>query len=234
MLLLCASSASPVLGLQLTLKWEENLDSGVVGYNIHCGTASGEHSRVIDVGNRSQFTLDGLEDGQDYFFTVTAYDEEGESVDSVEVQYIPAIHNHRPTVEDLSFNVDGNSYFSGMLKSSDMDGNSLEIVIVCPPTQGTLELEDPFSGAFTYIPNPGATGSDMFLYRANDGYQDSNLAVGTVTFFSSSAGLPDDPSCESDAEPDHSWIEHQPPAAVDKDGTEVIGEDGVIRRISVY
>jgi hypothetical protein len=191
----------------------------------------------MDVGNRNQITLNNLEDGQDYFFTVTAYDDEEESGESVEVQYIPAIHNHRPTVEDMSFHVDGSSSFSGTLNGSDADENPLEFIIVCPPTQGTLELEDHFSGAFTYIPNPDATGSDTFLFTAGDGMQRSNLAAATAVIATPLASFPDDPSPESDdpnAEPDHSWTELEALAVVNDGGTEYFGEEGVVRRPDAY
>jgi len=46
------------------------------------------------------------------------------------------------------------------------------------PGKGTLDLDD--DGSFTYTPNAGATGSDSFTYKVNDGTEDSNDATVTI------------------------------------------------------
>ncbi len=64
------------------------------------------------------------------------------------------------------------------LTGSDLEGSALTFTVVTPPTQGTLGG----SGAnVTYTPNAGATASDSFTFRVNDGALDSPLATVTIT-----------------------------------------------------
>lgn len=65
-----------------------------------------------------------------------------------------------------------------VLTGSDFEGSPLTFTIVTPPTQGVLGG----SGAnITYTPNPGATASDSFTFRANDGQLDSAPATVSIT-----------------------------------------------------
>lgn len=65
---------------------------------------------------------------------------------------------------------------NGVLKNdSDVDGpNALVANLVTQPSNGTVTLNT--NGSFTYTPNLGFKGTDVFTYRANDGALDSNLA----------------------------------------------------------
>jgi streptogramin lyase len=48
----------------------------------------------------------------------------------------------------------------------DIDGDTLELVVVAPPEHGTVDV----AGAnFTYTPSPEFSGADAFTYRASDG-----------------------------------------------------------------
>jgi hypothetical protein len=237
LLLLVASGASPVLGLDLTLSWNEPPGVNATGFQLHYGTSSGQYTANIDVGNVTQYTMKDLEDGQDYFFAVTAYNDEEESGDSLEIDYIPVRHNHRPTAEDMGFDADKGSLVSGTLKATDTDGDPVDFIIVCPPTQGTLVLQDSSTGSFTYVPDPDATGSDMFLFKTNDGFQDSNLAIASANITPSDASPLDNPPAVSedpDSVADHSWTQAQIIAAINVGGTEQVGEDGVVYQTDAY
>ena len=48
-------------------------------------------------------------------------------------------------------------------------------------SKGVARITDATTGAFTYTPNAGATGSDSFTFKASDGQLDSNTATITVT-----------------------------------------------------
>ncbi len=70
----------------VTLGWDAA--TGVSGYKIHRGTASGSYTTSIDVGNRTSYTLSDLTSGSTYYFAVTAYDTSSEqSGYSNEVSY---------------------------------------------------------------------------------------------------------------------------------------------------
>jgi hypothetical protein len=93
-LFLCFQASS--YAASVTLEWDANTESDLVGYKLHyktgCsgapydGTGATEGDSPIDVGNVTRFTLHGLDDDQTYFFTVSAYDDqERESLYSNEV-----------------------------------------------------------------------------------------------------------------------------------------------------
>jgi hypothetical protein len=61
---------------------------------------------------------------------------------------------------------------------SDPDGDALIAIPVAEPTDGTLMLNS--DGGFNYTPNAGFIGTDSFIYKANDGQLDSNVATVTI------------------------------------------------------
>ncbi len=72
---------------QVTLSWNPNSEPSIVGYKIYYGTSSGNYSAIIDVGNRTSYTITGLGLGT-YYFVVTAYNAAGiESGYSAEVAH---------------------------------------------------------------------------------------------------------------------------------------------------
>ena len=73
----------------LSLDWNANTDPSVAGYNVYYGSASGVYTNVINVGNSTHTVVDGLVEGQTYYFAVTAYTFDGiESDFSNEYVYI--------------------------------------------------------------------------------------------------------------------------------------------------
>jgi hypothetical protein len=61
---------------QVTLVWDASV-SMVDGYWLYYGPTSGSYIARIDVGTATTHILTGLENGQTYYFTVTAYDRTG-------------------------------------------------------------------------------------------------------------------------------------------------------------
>ena len=64
---------------ECTLSWDANSDPDIAGYKVYykanySGQPSGDYDAVIDVGNVTTVTIEDLEDGTVYFFSVTAYD----------------------------------------------------------------------------------------------------------------------------------------------------------------
>src|SRR5207249_541481 len=51
----------------------------------------------------------------------------------------------------------------------------LTAIVLTGPDNGTLILNP--DGSFTYTPNTDFTGTDSFTYMANDGTNDSNVAI---------------------------------------------------------
>ena len=73
---------------QITLEWDPNSEPDLAGYKLYYGTASGNYTNAIDVGNQVTYTVTGLNPGVTYYFAVTAYNTSGfESDYSNEVVY---------------------------------------------------------------------------------------------------------------------------------------------------
>jgi hypothetical protein len=66
-----------------------------------------------------------------------------------------------------------------LTNDSDPDGDPLSAVKLSDPINGKLTLNS--DGSFTYTPNSGFSGIDIFTYKANDGKADSNTATVTIT-----------------------------------------------------
>ena len=72
--LILTPSAFPA---QVTLAWDPNTEPDLAGYKLYYGTASGDYTQVIDVGNTTMYTVTNLTAGHTYYFTVTAHDASG-------------------------------------------------------------------------------------------------------------------------------------------------------------
>jgi VCBS repeat-containing protein len=65
-----------------------------------------------------------------------------------------------------------------LANDTDADNDPLRAIVVSQPAHGTLVLSD--SGAFSYTPGSGFSGTDSFTYRASDGQTSSNTATVTL------------------------------------------------------
>ncbi len=74
-----------VMAGDVTLQWDPNPETDVVGYRVYYGTASRTYSSPIPLGLQTSYTVTGLAAGT-YYFAVTAFNSEGlESAFSNEV-----------------------------------------------------------------------------------------------------------------------------------------------------
>ncbi len=78
------------------LIWNPSSSPGVVGYRFYYGTASGNYTSSVVLGNVTTNAVSSLTSGVTYFFAVTAYDTNGlESGFSNESSFVPGV----PTVQ---------------------------------------------------------------------------------------------------------------------------------------
>ena len=56
------------------LKWDMSNETELVGYNIYYGKTSGQYTRLKTVGRVDRYRIDGLNNGEAYYFAITAYD----------------------------------------------------------------------------------------------------------------------------------------------------------------
>ena len=79
------------------------------------------------------------------------------------------------TIEEVELIVDA----PGVLANDSSNGSEpLRAFLINPPANGSVTLDE--NGSFEYTPAVGFLGTDQFVYVANDGTLDSNLATVTV------------------------------------------------------
>lgn len=67
----------PPGSISVGFAWDVNTEPDLAGYRIHYGTAPGNYSTTVDVGNTTTYTVNGLASGMRYYFAITAYDTSG-------------------------------------------------------------------------------------------------------------------------------------------------------------
>src|SRR3989475_5467196 len=74
---LCSLAPAFSSAVQVTLSWDPNTDPDLAGYKLYYGFSNGSYQFSVDVGNRNNYSLAGLLEGQIYYFAVTAYNLSG-------------------------------------------------------------------------------------------------------------------------------------------------------------
>lgn len=85
-----------------------------------------------------------------------------------------------PEASNGSDSLHMNSTLSSSVTVSDADLDPLTVSVVDTPTHGTFSL-DSSSGSFAYSPDSNYVGTDSFTFKANDGSDDSNVAIFTIS-----------------------------------------------------
>jgi Bacterial Ig domain len=87
-----------------------------------------------------------------------------------------------PATQDIVVRKSGAGTVSGLLRATDVDGDTLRFRIVRGPARGKVTV-DPATGRFVYTPQPGAKRIDVtFRYVANDGKVDSDRAIVMIDY----------------------------------------------------
>ncbi len=92
--------------------------------------------------------------------------------------------NDAPVASGGSFTMNTGATYSGLLPASDVDSAQLSYSIVTAPSIGTMVVNNPSTGAFTYTASD-TSGSTSFTYRVSDGVLSAtgtmNIVVGNGT-----------------------------------------------------
>jgi VCBS repeat-containing protein len=90
--------------------------------------------------------------------------------------------NDAPVALPQAFSTEADVPYSGTLVATDVDNVSRTYSIVSSDSaQGTVNITDSATGAFTYTPAFHYYGSASFTFKANDGSLDSNTATVMIT-----------------------------------------------------
>ena len=119
LLALIVAVAAPVAKAgTISMGWNPVAEAS--GYRIHYGTAPGQYDYVLDVGNTTETTLQGLEDCVEYYLAVMAYDDGKESDGfSAEIRGMarPEIRAFNPTAvmqgDQLAVELEGANFATG-------------------------------------------------------------------------------------------------------------------------
>jgi hypothetical protein len=82
-----------------------------------------------------------------------------------------------PMAEGFTLNVVEDVATTAILPATNIDGHPLTFEFVTLPTKGHLILTDSSTGAFSFLPQPDATGSDSFTFRVRDPFLTSMTAT---------------------------------------------------------
>lgn len=83
---------------------------------------------------------------------------------------------HSPTAQNSTINVEPGIAYNGILTAIDADGDALNYSIVNQPAKGVITINNTL-GSYRYTSNQGASGTDSFTFKVNDGLYDSNIAT---------------------------------------------------------
>jgi len=110
-------------------------------------------------------------------FTFKANDGTADSnVATVTITVTPV--NDAPVAQDQSVTTPEDTALAITLVATDVDGDTLTYAIVDQPAHGAVTL---VGTTATYTPALDFYGTDTFIFKANDGTADSNIATVTIT-----------------------------------------------------
>lgn len=57
-----------------TFEWNPNSESDLAGYKLYRGTAPGNYTDVVNVGNVTRYSWQGFQTGAEYYVNIKAFD----------------------------------------------------------------------------------------------------------------------------------------------------------------
>jgi len=168
---------------------QADLSTCMLDSDTECGAAdSGRQETLIEktppVGN-SDYTLNvflGANDrteGQFRYEISTGPLVVGDSIDPITIDPDNLNPNNTaPVADDQAVATNEDTSVLITLTASDADDDPLTYVVVSGPSNGSLSGTAP---DLTYMPNPNFNGPDSFTFKANDGFEDGNIATVSVT-----------------------------------------------------
>jgi hypothetical protein len=113
-------------------------------------------------------------------FTFSANDGNADSNTATVTVTITAV-NDVPVASAASYTMTRNTVLNAALVGTDVDGGPLTYVIAKPPRRGAITNFSAATGAFTYTPPTGFTGTESFTFKVSDGSATSGTATVSIT-----------------------------------------------------
>lgn len=182
------------------------------------GTIQPAHGTVtINPGGSFIYNPDAGFSGNDQF-TFKVNDGTADSLDATVIVHVGTVVNTSPMAFPQTINVDFETTFDGQLNALDVDGDVLTFSAgTVSAAHGAVVIND--DGSFTYTPDNGYIGDDLFSFNVNDGTASSIEALVTVHVATgTSTGAPTVSAGSGDLNADEDFVSSLAPLAFDPDG----------------
>ena len=153
-------------------------DGDPLTYSIVQAPTSGSVTMTNAATGAFTYTPDANVSGQDTFTFIASDGTLNSNEATVIINIAPV--NDAPVAGDDTFTTDMGTPLSGTVAAVDVDGDPLTYYLFNDCALGTVVL-NAGTGAFTYTPNAGVTGSDTFTFKAHDGKKESNIGTVSIT-----------------------------------------------------
>jgi hypothetical protein len=156
-----------------TLSWDlDSQGQTPTAYNIryalNAQMANLIQTAAFSCTNVNQYGLSNLLAGSNYYWQVVSTIGTLTSVSTISsfVEFV----NHPPVATGGSFSTLQHTPYSGFMTATDVDNtpdtSGLIYSVTTPPSSGTVVINNSATGAFTYTPTTGFSGSDSFIFKS--------------------------------------------------------------------
>ncbi|WP_371503722.1 tandem-95 repeat protein [Nitrosopumilus adriaticus] len=153
--------------------------SDVDGDSLTFAKATDPANGVVFVNPLGTFTYTPNADynGNDSFTFVSNDGTVDSAPATIDIEVTPV--NDPPVADDAFFNTKEDTSLNDSVTGSDVDGDSLTFAKATDPANGIVTVNP--DGTFTYTPNFGFVGTDIFEFTSYDGHVNSESATVAVT-----------------------------------------------------
>jgi hypothetical protein len=181
---LSIGASATAQSITVTLEWDPNTESNLLGYNLYRSTTPGSGYARLNSGpiTQTRYIDSTVTYNVIYYYVCTAINNIGlESGYSNQVSFsVPAPNNPPIAVNDTAATVQGQAVTVNVTANdTDPDGDPLTVTGVTQPSNGTASVAS--ASSVRYTPNAGFHGTDGFVYTISDGRGGTASATVTVT-----------------------------------------------------
>jgi len=191
LLALVTTSSSAASSIQLA--WDASTDSGIVGYYVYYGPASGNYTNATFVGNVTNATITGLVPGGTYYFAATSTNNIGlESLFSNETSATLGTPNLAPTlnaIANVTINENAGAQSVSLAGITSGSASEVQTLTIAASSGNPSLIPNPTvtytspntSGTLSFTPVANTYGSAVVTVTVNDGGATNSTLTRTFT-----------------------------------------------------